>query len=68
MTFELRCLKGTSKNRFEKGKWVECAECDENLLVRLYALRGDLKKQAVCYTHFPSIKVFRGDLNSILPA
>ena len=22
--------KGTSKNRFEKGKWVECAECDES--------------------------------------
>ena len=20
----------TSKNRFEKGKWVECAECDES--------------------------------------
>ena len=32
--------QGTSKNRFEKGKWVECAECDESLLVRLYALRG----------------------------
>ena len=32
--------KGTSKNRFEKGKWGECAECDESLLVRLYALRG----------------------------
>ena len=52
---------GTSKNRFEKGKWVECAECDESLLVRLYALRGGLKKQAVCYTHFHSNKVFRGD-------
>ena len=23
-------LMGTSKNRFEKGKWVECAECDES--------------------------------------
>ena len=23
-------LQGTSKNRFEKGKWVECAECDES--------------------------------------
>ena len=23
-------VKGTSKNRFEKGKWVECAECDES--------------------------------------
>ena len=23
-------LEGTSKNRFEKGKWVECAECDES--------------------------------------
>ena len=22
---------GTSKNRFEKRKWVECAECDESL-------------------------------------
>ena len=22
--------KGTSKNRFEEGKWVECAECDES--------------------------------------
>ena len=22
--------QGTSKNRFEKGKWVECAECDES--------------------------------------
>ena len=22
-------LMGTSKNRFEKGKWVECAECEE---------------------------------------
>ena len=21
---------GISKNRFEKGKWVECAECDES--------------------------------------
>ena len=21
---------GTSKNRFEEGKWVECAECDES--------------------------------------
>ena len=52
---------GTSKNRFEKGKWVECAECDESLLVRLYALRGGLKKQSVCYTHFHSNKVFRGD-------
>ncbi len=53
---------GTSKNRFEKGKWVKCAECKENLLVRLYALRGGLTKQAVCYTHFHSNKVFRGDL------
>ena len=51
---------GTSKNRFEKGKWVECAECEESL--RLYALRGGLKKQTVCYTHFLSNKVFRGDL------
>ncbi|CCY72544.1 unknown [Eubacterium sp. CAG:115] len=33
-------LMGSSKNRFEKGKWVEYAECDESLLVRLYALRG----------------------------
>ena len=24
-------LMGTSKNRFEKGKWVECAECEETL-------------------------------------
>ena len=31
--------------------------------VRLYALRGGLKKQAVCYTHFHSNKVFRGDLS-----
>ena len=23
-------LMVTSKNRFEKGKWVECAECDES--------------------------------------
>ena len=23
-------IMGTSKNRFEKGKWVECAECDES--------------------------------------
>ena len=29
--------------------------------VRLYALRGGLKKQSVCYTHFHSNKVFRGD-------
>ena len=29
--------------------------------VRLYALRGGLKNQAVCYTHFLSNKVFRGD-------
>ncbi len=29
--------------------------------VRLYALRGGLKKQAVCYTHFHSNEVFRGD-------
>ena len=33
--------------------------------VRLYALRGGLKKQAVCYTHFHSNKVFRGDHNGI---
>ncbi len=52
----------TSKNRFEKGKWVECAECEESLLVRLYALRGGFLKQSVCYTHFHSNKVFRGDL------
>ena len=25
-----RIFMGTSKNRFEKGKWVECAECDES--------------------------------------
>ena len=30
--------------------------------VRLYALRGGLKKQSVCYTHFHSNEVFRGDL------
>ena len=30
--------------------------------IRLYALRGGLKKQSVCYTHFHSNKVFRGDL------
>ena len=23
--------QGTSNNRFEKGKWVECAECEETL-------------------------------------
>ena len=62
----LQLLMGTSKNRFEKGKWVECAECDESLLVRLYALRGGLKKQSVCYTHFHSNKVFRGDLIAVL--
>lgn len=38
------------------------AECDESLLVRLYALRGGLKKQSVCYTYFHSNKVFIGDL------
>ncbi|MGN1107906.1 MAG: hypothetical protein ACI4RK_00870, partial [Oscillospiraceae bacterium] len=32
--------KGTSKNRFEKGKWVEGTECEESLLARLYALLG----------------------------
>ena len=32
--------------------------------VRLYALRGGLKKQSVCYTHFHSNEVFRGDLMS----
>ena len=30
--------------------------------VRLYALRGCFLKQSVCYTHFHSNKVFRGDL------
>ena len=30
--------------------------------VRLYALRGGLTKQSVCYTHFRSNEVFRGDL------
>ena len=40
--------KGTFKNRFEKGKWVECTECEKSLLVRLYALRGGLTKQTVC--------------------
>ncbi len=34
--------------------------------VRLYALRGGLKKQSVCYTHFHSNKVFRGDLIAVL--
>ena len=34
--------------------------------VRLYALRGGLKKQSVCYTHFHSNKVFRGDLTLIM--
>ena len=34
--------------------------------VRLYALRGGLKKQAVYYTHFHSNKVFRGDLIILL--
>ena len=34
--------------------------------VRLYALRGGLKKQAVCYTHFHSNKVFRGDHRQII--
>ena len=24
-------IMGTFKNRFEKGKWVECAECEETL-------------------------------------
>ena len=28
--YRLRSSMGTSKNRFEKGKWVECAECDES--------------------------------------
>ena len=38
----LQLLMGTSKNRFEKGKWVECAECDESraLLKRIAALRA----------------------------
>ena len=36
--------------------------------VRLYALRGGLKKQAVCYTHFHSNKVFRGDLMLFSPS
>ena len=35
--------------------------------VRLYALRGGLKKQSVCYTHFHSNKVFRGDLKENNP-
>ncbi len=35
--------------------------------VRLYALRGGFLKQAVCYTHFHSNKVFRGDLYKIVP-
>ena len=26
-------IMGTSKNRFEKGKWVECTECDESRLI-----------------------------------
>ena len=44
----------------ENGKSAPNAmKADE---VRLYALRGGLKKQAVCYTHFHSNKVFRGDL------
>ena len=32
--------------------------------VRLYALRGGFLKQSLCYTHFHSNKVFRGDLYS----
>ena len=38
--------------------------------VRLYALRGGLKKQVVYYTHFHSNEVFRGDLyffDNIIP-
>ncbi len=35
-------VKGTSKNRFEKGKWVECAECDESLTRRFEEAGGVL--------------------------
>ena len=31
---------GTSKNRFEKGKWVECTECDESLTRRFEEAGG----------------------------
>ena len=30
MTLRFNKDMTTSKNRFEKGKWVECAECDES--------------------------------------
>ena len=30
-------------------------------------MRGGLKKQAVCYTHFHSNKVYRGDRNKKQP-
>ena len=44
----------------ENGQGVpDSRKADE---VKLYALRGGLKKQSVCYTHFHSNKVFRGDL------
>ena len=33
---------GTSKNRFEKGKLVECAECDESLTRRFSEAGGVL--------------------------
>ena len=43
----------------ENGQGVpDSRKADE---VKLYALRGGLKKQSVCYTHFLSNKVFRGD-------
>ena len=29
--YQTSIYKGNSKNRFEKEKWVECAECEETL-------------------------------------
>lgn len=35
--------KVTSKNRFEKEKWVECAECDES---RMESRRRTVKRES----------------------
>ena len=41
----------TSKNRFEKGKWVECAECNESRRSKAVCLTRRLEEAvSVLYT------------------
>ncbi len=68
-------MRGTSKNRFEKRKSVECVGCTHFAFgktlkaddARLDALLGGLTQQTACSSDFLSNKVFRGALWLFFP-